>query len=466
MILASCSSEAYDSPQIEETLIDVDDVTGVQHDILVNILSSKFGGYRKGQPATRALSSFSLTPYVEDGDTLLYIVQYNDGWEIYSANQATNMILFSSEKGRFDIKDPNMPDAMRLMLNTELSIIKATKDKYESVDNTWGAPSISESELNEGNITVKKRNQSRQQITSGDLPPGHWELIKTEVLVDKRVTSPKLIKTKWGQLSPWNLYAKRVNYNGSLLSTPAGCVAVALSQYMYYTHFKDGVPATSVSSASLTSDRLDFTFSGASTTIWDKMALTSNDKGTTEVALLLGKVGRDVSSIYQLGATGSGPSYSIPYLMKVYDTSFYREPFDFDKIVDIIDKGYPVIADAITKVIAPDGSENNVGHYFLIDQYATYEYSAKYTYGLVRDPWDSEDGDDPWESNDVDENGNVITWVYTNEVLRTTDYKKVTMNWGWDGDYDSTFYYLDDTWNPNNIAFDYERYINIRADIK
>ncbi|GEM_PF-2452863 len=38
------------------------------------------------------------------------------------------------------------------------------------------------------------------------------------------------------------------------VQTPAGCVAVALSQYMYFTHFKDGVPVSSVTTATPTSD--------------------------------------------------------------------------------------------------------------------------------------------------------------------------------------------------------------------
>ncbi len=59
------------------------------------------------------MKKFSLTPYIINGDTLLYIAQYENGWEIYSASKATNMVLFSSEEGNFDMNSPSFPDNLR-----------------------------------------------------------------------------------------------------------------------------------------------------------------------------------------------------------------------------------------------------------------------------------------------------------------------------------------------------------------
>ncbi len=94
LTFVACQDEIPLPSQTETENFNIDQLKGVEHDIMINILSSRFGGYKKGQPATRATSSFTLTPYVENDDTLLYIAQYADGWEIYSARQNINMVLF------------------------------------------------------------------------------------------------------------------------------------------------------------------------------------------------------------------------------------------------------------------------------------------------------------------------------------------------------------------------------------
>ena len=110
-------------------------------------------------------------------------------------------------------------------------------------------------------------------------------------------------------------------------------MAVALSQYMYYTHFKDGVPATSVTHAIITSDGLDYTFGGASSTIWNYMAKKSADSNTNAVALLLGNVGRQINSNYKINSTTANTSNAKAYLSEVYGVTFTLETFDFEKVV-------------------------------------------------------------------------------------------------------------------------------------
>ena len=95
-----------------------------------------------------------------------------------------------------------------------------------------------------------KKDGSRVQVNNSDLPPGEWVLMEMEVLENDKYTSPKLTKTKWGQKSPWNQCCPMYSYtNGKLGHCPAGCVTVALAQYLYYTHYKDNVPLYSVDSA-------------------------------------------------------------------------------------------------------------------------------------------------------------------------------------------------------------------------
>ena len=470
LLLNACVSDSYDAPEIKDEAVKNEVLTGIQHDIMVNILSTKFGGYHKGRPNTRAAAEVSLTPYVEDGDTLLYIAQYADGWEIYSASEKSNMVLFSSDHGRFDMNDPSMPPAFREMLTEEIRHISDLKaDTTQYVHPSWGPSALTNSDLAEGKIVYhgSKNTRSDSDIDYDNMPPGHWVLVETEVVEKSEYISPKLITTKWGQGSPWNMYAKwTTNSNGTLVQTLAGCVAVALSQYMYYTHFKDGVPAMSVTQATRTSDNLDYVFSGASSTIWNTMAKKWYDSGTEAVALLLGNVGRKVNSDYDIGGTGSEPKYSVPYLSEVYGVNFTHESFNFSKIRNSIDKGYPVITDALSNKTSSGISHNLVGHYFITDQYSITYITMRYLYGWERDPWNSEDEDDPWESNEVDEDGNVITWIYTKEEFKDSESGGISMNWGWEGSYDSYFYYPYDNWNAGGEIYNNSHCIHVRPDVK
>lgn len=461
LLLNACVSDSHDAPEIKDEAVKTEVLTGIQHDIMVNILSTKFGGYHKGRPNTRAAAEVSLTPYIEDGDTLLYIAQYADGWEIYSASEKSNMILFSSDHGRFDMNDPSMPAAFREMLTEEIrhiSELKADTTKY--VHPSWGPSALTDSDLAEGKIVYhgSKNTRSDSDIDYDNMPPGHWVLVETEIVEHIDYTSPKLIATKWGQDSPWNTYSKLVNSNGTLIQTPSGCVAVALSQYMYYTHFKDGVPATSVTHAIITSDGLDYTFGGSSSTIWDYMAKKSTDSNTNAVALLLGNVGRNINNNYGIGSTGANPSNAKAYLSEVYGVTFTLESFDFEKVVNSIDKGYPMVSRS-------SSSFSDSGHCFITDQYSMYHHTVRYLYGWEREPWNFEDGDDPWDNNGVNEDGSIV-WAYTNEIYDTSNIDKISMNWGWNGNYDSIFYYPDNAWNAGGHTFDMIRQLYVRPDVK
>ncbi len=462
LLLNACVSDSQDAPEIKNEAVKTEVLTGIQHDIMVNILSTKFGGYHKGRPNTRAAAEVSLTPYIEDGDTLLYIAQYADGWEIYSASEKSNMILFSSDHGRFDMNDPSMPPAFREMLTEEIrhiSDLKADTTKY--VHPSWGPSALTNSDLAEGEIVYhgSKNTRSDSDIDYDNMPPGHWVLVETEVIEQEEYTSSKLIATKWGQDYPWNIYAKWLKTGSGYKQTIVGCAAVALSQYMYYTHFKDGIPSTSVTQAVMTLDGLDYIFSGASSTIWNAMAKKKTDSGTEAVALLLGNVGRKVNTIYGTDVSVTTASCVISCLVSTYNLNFSITDFSFDKVVSSIDKGYPLISHAYS-------STGTIGHCFIIDQYKSSHRTERYLYGWERDPWTSEDEDDPWPDNDVDENGNVITWIYTNEIHKTFDTNKISMNWGEDGNYDNIFHYPDNSWYVGDAKFDRDKVLYVRPDVK
>ena len=48
-----------------------------------------------------------ISPLVRDGDTLLFIVNYDEGWDIFTADKRMPHIIATSDKGSFDINDAN-----------------------------------------------------------------------------------------------------------------------------------------------------------------------------------------------------------------------------------------------------------------------------------------------------------------------------------------------------------------------
>ena len=469
LFLGACSQQedmTPDSPQIAVS----DPFTGTAHDIYVNILTNRFDGYHKNKPDTRAESAFSITPYTEDGDTLMYVVQYEKGWELYSASPATNMLIFSSDKGVFDMDDQKMPKAMRTLLEAELENVRISKSMdISDLDASWGPTAVSESELANGNVSLNK-NGVQTTMAYSDTPPGTWVLINTEKVSETTYSSPKLIQTSWDEDYPWNTCAPFYYINNQFLYTKAGCSPVAIAQYQYYTNSKDGVPSTvKVPSTlvALNSSQANlgvmwgWEYANPTATLWKQMALDSSQDETKikNAAILIGFVGAELNSEYGLNETATTVENEIRYLYKVYNKQFTTADFDLNYIMRSIDSKYPVFARASYT------SSDKLGHRFLIDQYATTTTTYRFTYGLVIDPWTGE-GDNPWEDNDRDAEGNIIGYTYTNEVERTSTSDRISMNWGDDLSNNSTMYYPTGSWNSNNRDYKYNRTILKRSDIK
>ncbi len=464
----SCQSNYPDLQDIQDVRnsnFNIEELKGIQHDIAVNIMTSHFGGYNKGESSTRSNNQFSISPYILNGDTALYIAQYEDGWEIYSSNYASNMILFSSEEGIFNIDDPNMPDQLRFLINESASdVSEISKQDLNYIDPSWGGIALSEEDILQGNITVLNDDYSRTPVSSSSVPPGHWILIKSEEIDRYTYTSPKLTSTSWGQNQPWNSYAKWVlnPTTKTLEQTPAGCATVAISQYLYFTHFKNGVPANSVCGATLKSDKTDYAFFGNDSFIWNRMAKSRSVPGTNETALLIGQTGRRLCSEYNLNGTSTTDKNCLNVLNSIYGNIFHIESFYSHYVENAIDNGYPIIAGANTNKTSMGNTIEKTGHLFLIDRYRKTKVKYKYTYALVRDPLPPGTVD-KWISDITDINGNIIEYAYTNEVIsESTATLDISMNWGWDGNYDNIFYKPTKDWSAGGYDFNLNHRLFVR----
>ena len=477
LAMAACTNE-YGSELIqqENDALEVA-YTGVQKEIMINVLTSKFGGYDITTPKTRALNEFTMTPFVQDGDTLMYVVQYADGFEIYSAKMCTEMVLFSSETGKFDMKDPNMPEALRILITSTAEEVRQMAIAYpDYINPSWGAPSLTQEEIEKGEIKIDWEKIAKFNATpysvngnedstgpgdnKGEKGEGGWVLIKTEEVSDNTSDSKKLIETKWYQSTPWNYYAKeRIDKNGNKVLCPAGCTPVAVGQYMYFTHYKNGVPKTTVSGAYWDNKKGDYIFTGESETIWDTMARNVYEESTDSVALFLGYLGREMKTDYQIDGSGTYDSDQLNFLNKIYDNKFYKTSFDFDEVKRILMKGYPILCSALS--LDPKNPKKEIGHSFLIDQYRRRSVKTRYYYG-----WEGPYGEMGEDTNAYDEEGNVTDWGITFEADRTVETYWISMNWGGESYYfDILFYSPGSGWGVDNFVFDRSKTIFMRKDL-
>lgn len=463
LLTASCQNSVGPDLVEDSQNLNFEELSGIQHDIAVNILTSKFGGYKKGTPKTRT-AEFSITPYVLEGDTTMFIVQYPDGWEIYSANHATDMVLFSSEHGNYEQDMRNAPASLKLMIENNARIISGIPDTTTAINPSWGIARVTKNDLDLCKTIVRTKNGIKVLSNTEEYPPGKWELFETEDMGTTEYTSDKLTKTSWNQDFPYNLYSKKVLKDGKLVSAVAGCVPVALAQYMYYTHQTIGIPYTSVTTAIPTEDGLDFSFSGSSSTIWNEMQLSYSYWGGEEVALLIGKIGHDLNANYGYAGTGVVTSRIAPYLYNIYTVSYPLQDFDYSYIKRSIDKKFPVITHAFSNQDNNGNSIEKGGHTFLTDQYRETTQTTRAYYRLIRDPLPS-GMIDPWESDELDSDGNIIGYAYIKEIDITSTKYQVSTNWGAYEFMNHIFYHASGYWTVGSRKYNLGRMINSRSGI-
>lgn len=469
LLLNSCRENSDDILILSDGVADVEELDGIEHDIMVNILSSRYGGYQKGRPATRAVAEVSLTPYVENGDTLLFVAQYKDGWEVYSTCHAVDMVPFSSDTGIFSLDDPDMPKALKdLIIETAKDFSQISRDNVEVVHPSWKTAVVDEEDLKQGYI-IEKGNGKTKAISYSEAPTGRWTLLKSEVISESTYNSPKLTITKWDQGSPWNKYSKYfINNENKLVPAVAGCEPVAIAQYLYYTHSLTGIPATTVDSAIPIDNGCDFTFTGNSSNAWNLMAVEYgySVSGLNESAIFIGHIGRLLNAKYSLEDTSVPVTNKISLLNDIFKVSFSHIDFDVSYVIRSLNEKYPVLTDARTNKKVNGDSQSEAGHLFLIDRYKQNIRKIKYTYGLIRDPWTGP-GPDPFMSDKVDENGNILQYAYTKEMEQTFTESSVAMNWGYSGYYDDTYWSPhSDDWSAGGHVFNLSHKIYKRSDIK
>lgn len=366
------------------------------------------------------------------GDILLYVVNYDNGWALIAGDdRSESIILAYDDEGHFNHREIVNPE-LEFWLDLTKQSIQDAIDKDEKSPE----PMI-----------------NRALTKSGE--PYYWIRIplgQSTTIQDGGQVDP-LLNTKWGQEYPWNT---KCPYWTQTYRCPAGCVAVATAQILYYLVTQKNYPIglyhqitptysyNTVGNYYYISSIIRDQFNNPSSR-WSSMPLAYPGNNTSYVADLLVDIGEVIGMHY----TGNGSGvFNMDQAFWYYNVGSTSSAYYFSVVKESLNDGYPVMVGAYST------SYYTGGHVWVIDGYRDYEatvdksyrwYMASsdslsyYTYDLCYT--EAEKQQYAPEANEED--------IFHEYTYGSDTYLR--MNWGWDGNGDTAHYYLSNSSWPTYV---------------
>lgn len=383
-------------------------------------------------------------------ETLCYLINYNDGWDIVSADRRTPVVLAQQDSGQLDLSKCESDEAVcdvvswigflaSEVLSVRSSPIFIPEDAIaeagvESSLSFWTNITHPEEILGIPVIPTKAHNY-----------PGHWELVDTiEEIIDYDVID--LCGTSWHQGQPYNTYAP-LKTDGSGEHAPAGCVAVAGAQMLNCLYSQYGLPQTIPTSASVTGNINNylFTYSGFSSSGWT--AITNQN--TNQIAILIAFVGYYIGNNWGNDGTGATLTGLQSNIFSAFGYQSTLGPYQaIAAINSLVDSQLPVVMsawDGVFYVLGIPILWRAAGHAFLIDRYKRQQVKTTYYYEWIYDYLP--------ENEMIEQIGPRTETIYGNPFVSSY----IGMNWGWGAYYNNTWYSASGSWNIADYDFDDER---------
>jgi len=381
----------------------------------------------------------TIFPMTDGIDTLMYLIQYKNGWDVIAADKRGPLVIAMSDEGKFEFSDTLVGfhaylEAQKLYLKSMRSV--AEYDPNSDAYIFWSM--------------LHPKSQSQARLVGDE---GYWMLYDTDTETTTR-ESGHLIQTRWGQNSPWNTFAP-YDSNNPEEKCAVGCVAVAGAQMLYYLHHTLGCPQTMFTSAVCVGNNNSYTinFSNATTAAWNNMALNIYDNSSArrqQSAILLAYVGNAVGMDY--GTTSSAKTKKLKDLFSDLGISSTFEDYNSTTAWNSLLNNMPVIISAKTLT---DEFPFYGGHAWIMDGWKTVTTAYTYYYGWVPTP----------QNNNVDPspmlpvpnpNNPPLIYTETRKEYSSTQTKTVLMNWGWNNDYNNIYCTLEGAWSPySGVSFQY-----------
>ncbi len=335
----------------------------------------------------------SLETVKRNGLPMFYVVNFTKGWVICPADKHLPPIVAESEEGVFDL---NMLDHSGVIgwlheLQDAITIIRQEPSMMDTAnENTfvWEGKPISNNEIIVDTI-------SRSSLYT-------WTKIPVSQIVyaDSVKRVGPYLTTKWGQSFPWN--EKLPTYDNGNNHYPTGCVAVAVSQLLYYYHYAVGAPSglyhditisgwtyypasgdtTAHYKSTLT--RANFTYNSSR---WDQMILRGDEYniyfpssilGANYVSDLMVDVGNRVEMRYDANGDGAGSDIlkaqaALPY----YGLNGTFGSFGAAPVIANLDQQRPLYMTGYD-------TEDDIGHAWVVDGYKSYRQIYLITYEWIQ----------------------------------------------------------------------------------
>lgn len=386
-----------------------------------------------------------ITPKYGDSDDCpaFYVIQYKDGWEAISSDKRGPIVLARSETGKYaDMEIIEAANDWMKDIANDIICRRTDKEHFNNIDkNVLSKETKSVIFWKIITSDTEYINSKRICTKINDMPTtyeGYWEIYQQYGQTLEDCNIPHLTETRWHQEAPFNYYAPwRTNSSG--LRAPAGCVAIAGAQMLYYLHYYLGSPLYASTTATCTGNINNYTInvSGSSSSIWDSMAqisyysyddITAYDPS----AVLIAWVGTRVHMDY---GNNSSAANTMDLVDEVFDIEgIHTQHGDYNKttVLNNLKQGLPVVARGNSHAFIIDGCRSTIYKHTVVYRWMQYDGVSSYT------PTDQ-----------------YMTEIsYGSPVLSF-----VRINWGWGPYYDNIEYAESGAWSVDGTNYAHNRKI-------
>lgn len=407
----------------------------------------------EGKSKGRTIVLSEIIPLYWEDEVCLYVLQYEEGFDVISADKRSPIPLAEVSYGTFEeCNDPNgfgghlnlMAEEVWFSLNDYTNPSQDAEESIQSSLDFW--------RMVNADSTFIARNADSTYNGIGlrldpNIPPGHWVLVGVDTVEEVYDSIPHLTTTTWYQRGIYNYYCPDDKDSlDVIVECPAGCVAIAGAQMLYYLHFKEGVPLNSPANGYCYGHVYDNSyvqfFWNHSSSTWAAMQPPRSATDTL-AALLVGDVGKKLEISY----TWNGSSASTVDLKNdVFPpygwNSEYSDSYLSNKIVSNLQNGFPVVCAGQRET----RGVNRIGHAFLVDRYRRFRTKVTSYY--------------EWELDDPNYSGPLPKIFPITEVSYSSPHiTSYGMNWGQlDTTANASWCSLSGVWQYDNLPpYQYNR---------
>ena len=403
VIISSCSQDDLFN------CVDSEDVIMLSNEKAIN-------RYIEQRHPVKSRSNTRLIPIIQHGDTVAFLANYDEGWELFSNNTSLPMVLMKSESGSFYPLDKDKKSPFESFYDNFIEDL-SSRPVCEETSAMWDF--------------FGNDMEAQIQSSSGDWVGNACDFAES-------VYNPKggRLKTQWGADEYYNQCIPYY-YDFTHVHSSVGCNAVALGQMLYHSNKYFGLPKSTVTTAVYDPETNQYNFSGDDTSVWSLMdsgedeSFKYNKEKMMPTAVFLGYIAKIINSNFgrffpaETSAEADNCSTVIANQMNV---GAQRSFYSWDNIVSTLSMGYPSLSVSF---------KTNNGHTYIIDE-AKQIREIWYDVFSFNSPIGGEDIDDGESSENSGLSLDDFRKKYGNisyDVAYVFHERWLKMNWGWEGQY-------------------------------